>query len=148
MDNSTILAWIFTALLLIVGYMLGKHSRISIDKKKNEAKNATKTKVLIFANDVGNKRTTWCIDSIFGKGRRNLRVSAKYCCLNCPYWEIWCVWRKWDDLIGRYVAVHVKDETRGKAIRNELLDAGLNTIQKTFFPEVGNGEEEYDLIDT
>ena len=56
MDNSAILAWIFTALLLIVGYMLGRHSRINVDKKKNEASNTVKTKVLIFANDVRSKR--------------------------------------------------------------------------------------------
>ena len=85
MDNSTILAWIFTALLLIVGYMLGKHSRINADKKKNAAKNATKTKVLIFANDVRSKREESCVDSLFGKGRRNLCISTKYRRLDSPY---------------------------------------------------------------
>ena len=140
MDNSAILAWIFTALLLIVGYMLGRHSRINVDKKKNEASNTVKTKVLIFANDVRSKRMEWGVDSIFGKGRRYLCISTKYCRINSAHWEIWCVQMEWNYLIGRYVAVHVEDETKGKAIRNELLEAGLNAIQKAFFPEVGSRE--------
>lgn len=35
-----------------------------------------------------------------------------------------------------YVAIQVKDEIKGKDIRNELLEAGLNNIKRAFFPEV------------
>lgn len=41
-----------------------------------------------------------------------------------------------EELMDSYVAIQVKDEIKGKEIRNELLEAGLNTIKRSFFPEV------------
>ena len=41
-----------------------------------------------------------------------------------------------EDLMDSYVAIQVKDEIKGKEIRNELLEAGLNSIKRAFFPEV------------
>ena len=88
MDNSTILAWIFTTLLLVVGVMLYRNTHSHDKKSVSRDYAGVRRKVLVVANDVGTVATKQRVDPLHAVGSGMRRVPAEYRNSHFPYQEI------------------------------------------------------------
>ncbi len=77
MDNSTILAWIFTSLLLIVGTMLFKNSWSTDRKSLSSDSCGTRKKILIVGNNVFDEIGSDCARFCFQRTNRNVMCISK-----------------------------------------------------------------------
>ena len=88
MDNSTILAWIFTTLLLVVGVMLYRNTHSHDKKSVSGDFSGVRRKVLVVANDVGLIETKQRIDPLHAVRSGMRRLPAKHCDSRRPHQEI------------------------------------------------------------